>query len=251
MGAPALLAASGARPRTELKHGEVHAWIMDLDSPAADSSQVLNAAERNRAASYLNPLDASRFAASRASLRHILGRYLGADPAALRFDADPGGRPVLAAQHREQTQDGLGLQFSLSRSGGVAVLAVSTGLVGADVEVVAPREGLADLAAARFGTAEAICVLRGACAGTPLRSFYRHWTVREAWLKAVGVGLAGLRDTEFECGPTPVVRFRGTAGTMPDLQLHLLDISPRHATAVVATGQVTTCQRVPPGPDSQ
>ena len=59
--------------------------------------RLLDAAERNRATSYLSALDGARFAASRAGLRRILGRYLDADPAELRFDRDPGGRPVLAS----------------------------------------------------------------------------------------------------------------------------------------------------------
>jgi 4'-phosphopantetheinyl transferase len=250
MGAPAPVTACSTG-LGDLADGEVHTWIVDLDASADDSGGLLDAAERDRAASYLSPLEGARFATSRAFLRRILGRYLCADPAGLRFDTGPGGRPVLVGQHGPPGQD-TALQFSLSRSAGVALVAVSAGpasaaLVGADVEAIVPRDGLADLAAARFGPMEAACVAKGGCASSPLRSFYRHWTAREAWLKAIGVGLAALRDVEFDCGPGPVVRFRGTAGTMSDLRLHLLDSCPEYAVAVAATGPVTACVRLPPG----
>lgn len=258
MGAPAPVTACSAR-LGDLRHGEVHAWLVDLDASADDSSALLDAVERDRAASYLSPLDGSRFAASRAVLRRILGRYLGTDPAGLRFDTGPGGRPVLDGKHGQSDkhgqsskhgpsgQDVARLQFSLSRSAGIALVAVSAGQVGTDVEAIVPRDGLSDLAAARFGPAEAACVARGGCTGSPLRSFYRHWTAREAWLKAIGVGLAALPDVEFDCGPGPVVRFRSTAGTVSDLRLHLLDSYPEYAVAVAATGPVTSCVRLPPG----
>jgi 4'-phosphopantetheinyl transferase len=243
MRAPARVAAGSAGPgkggECELSYGEVHLWIVDLGTAADATWQLLNAAERARAASYLGAADRARFAASRAALRRILGRYLGADPATVRFDTGPGGRPVLAG---ELGQQALGLQFSLSRSASVALVAVSAGPVGADVEAIDARDGLADLAAARFGPTEAACITSGGCAGSPLRSFYRHWTAREAWLKAIGVGLAGLRDVEFYCGLVPAVRPRSAERTAPDLRLHVLDISPELAGAVAATGPITICQ---------
>jgi 4'-phosphopantetheinyl transferase len=235
-----------------LAPGEVHAWIVDLDESADDSSGLLDAAERDRAASYLSALDGARFAASRAALRRILSRYLGTDPAALRFGVGVGGRPVLARQHVRPGQGTAGLQFSLSRSASVALVAVSAGpasaaFVGADVEAIVVRDGLTDLAAARFGPAEAACVSSGRCTGSTLRSFYRHWTAREACLKAIGAGLAALRDVEFDCRPVPAVRFRSKAAALPGLRLHLLDSTPEYAVAIAATGPVTSCPRLPPG----
>jgi 4'-phosphopantetheinyl transferase len=238
MGAPAQIGAPSQR--------EVHGWVIDLDAPtdrSGCSRSLLDDAERSRAASYLSPRDGARFAASRTGLRSILGRYLGADPAALSFRTVPGGRPVLAGEH------GRRLQFSLSRSAGFALVVVSAGPgeagpIGADIETIAPRDGLPDLAAARFGPAEAACIASGRCTGSPLRSFYRHWTAREAWLKALGIGLSALRHTEFDCQNDLAIRFRGTRPP-PDLRLQLLEISPEHVAAVAAAGPVTAIRRLP------
>ena len=220
------------RQPARLSRGEVHAWVVDLDSQATCSLQSLNAAERDRAGRYLSPRDGARFAASRAALRAILGSYLSVSPVGLRFGTRPGGRPVLAAPGPA------GLEFSLARTAGLALVAVSLGAVGADIEEIRPHPGLAELAAARFGSAEEACIA-GGCAGTALTSFYRHWTAKEAYLKAVGIGLAGLAHIAVDCSPRPAIRFRGSP--VSGLRLCLPDVSPGIAAAIVSGGPVTGC----------
>jgi len=209
--------------------GEVHAWLIDLDTPPDAADQALGAAELARATSYLAPQDGARFAASRAWLRVILGRYLGAEPDRLQFAASPGGRPVLAGEHADP------IHFSLSRSADRAVVAVSRSPVGADVELVSARAGLTDLISSRFAAAEARCIADG-CGGSALRGFYRHWTAKEAYLKATGCGLAGLRTTELSCGACPAIRVGGHATSWT---LSLLDVAPDCAAAIVGSGPVT------------
>jgi 4'-phosphopantetheinyl transferase len=182
-----------------LDHGALHAWLVDLDAPGADTAARLDAAERGRAASLVRPQDGARFAASHAALRLVLARYVGGGPDDLEFRVGPHGQPRLAADE---------VRFSLARSGGLALIAVSRGPVGADLERVAARPGLADVALARFPAREAARVAVGCC-GSPTRSFYRHWTAKEAYLKAIGLGLAGLRDTELVCGARPVIWYTG------------------------------------------
>jgi len=211
--------------------GEVHAWLLELDGWPS-GRELLDSAERDRSASYLRPQDGARYAASRDAVRVILAGYIGGEPGHLRFAADRHGRPQLA---------GHGLQFSLSRSRGVALMAVSAHPVGCDLEFVRHRSGLADLAGARFAAAEAACIA-GGCAGTPTRSFYRHWVAKEAYLKATGRGLAALRDTEFACDPAPAIRFRGTPE--PGWLVTLTDVSPGMLAAIAATHPVTACRRL-------
>jgi 4'-phosphopantetheinyl transferase len=180
-------------------HDAVHAWLIDLDAPGAAAAVPLDAAERARAASFLRPRDGARFAASRAALRAVLARYLGGEPEDLDFRVGPHGQPRLAANE---------VQFSLARSGGLALVAVSSEPVGADLERVEARPGLADVAGARFPRREGERIAAGCC-GLPVLSFYRHWTAKEAFLKATGCGLAGLRDTELVCGGRLAIWFAG------------------------------------------
>ena len=111
--------------------------------------------------------------------------------------------------------------------------------VGADIEVVRPRSGLADLIASRFTAAEADCIKAG-CGGSPERGFYRHWTAKEAYLKATGRGLAGLRATELACGPPDAIRVDGSPAD--GWTLSLPEAEPDCAAAIVGGGPVTQCR---------
>jgi len=204
---------------------DVHAWLIDLDGWPADRV-LLDRGERDRSATYLRSRDGARFAASRSAVRVIASGYLGLEPEQLRLAADGRAQPLVA---------GHSLQLSLSRSDGLALLAVSPDSVGADLELARPRAGLADLIAARFAPAEAACIA-GGCAGSLTNSFYRHWVAKEAYLKATRRGLVALRDTELACGPPPVIRFRGTPEA--GWQLTLTDPAPGYVAAIVAARPV-------------
>jgi 4'-phosphopantetheinyl transferase len=115
---------------------------------------------------------------------------------------------------------------------------VSCSSVGADMELVHARSGLADLVTDIFSAAEARCIA-GGCGGSLLRSFYRHWTAKEAYLKATGRGLAGLRTTELACGARPAIRDRGHSANWT---LSLLDTGSDGAAAMVGAGPVTRCR---------
>jgi 4'-phosphopantetheinyl transferase len=225
-------ASRGSRRHSRVGPGEVDAWLIDLEAPPLGAARALWPAELARARSYLSPRDGASFAASRAWLRVILGRYLDAKQGVLEFDTSAGGRPRLAGD------DAALIHFSLSRSAGRGLVAVSCSPVGADLEHVRARAGLTDLVAGAFGAAEARCVAAG-CGGSPLRGFYRHWTVKEACSKATGRGVAGLQTMELTCGARPIVKVDGRTATWT---VSLLDAGPGRIGAIVGTGPVTSCQ---------
>ncbi len=221
------------RAKIAIPRGAVHAWLVDLDSVAsspAASAAGLDATEQARAASYVRPQDGARFSASRAVLRLILARYLGCAPGRLEFLVGPSGQPWLAGHE---------IRFSLARSGGLALVAVSSGPVGADLERLEPRRGLADVAAARFTAPEAACIAAGCAARTsPTRSFYRHWTAKEAYLKAIGIGLAGLREAELVCGPRPAIWLAGRP--VAGWPVEIADVAPGYLAAITGPYRRTT-----------
>src|ERR1700750_2685901 len=85
-------------------------WV-DLDAAAPD---VLDDAERARAARFAHAREGRRWAAARAALRAVLGERLGLEPALVRFTYGPRGKP--AAE---------GVRFNLSHAGPLALIAVS------------------------------------------------------------------------------------------------------------------------------
>nr|WP_259370591.1 4-phosphopantetheinyl transferase [Streptomyces sp. SCUT-3] len=126
--------------------GAVDTWLLRITPTAALRADLLDDGERERAARFRREEDRTRYVASHIGLRRLLGAYLGAAPAAVAFVrepcplcAAPHGRPAVAGQAEEAG----GLHFSLSHSGGFALVALAAAPVGADLEEV-PRPNVVD-----------------------------------------------------------------------------------------------------------
>jgi 4'-phosphopantetheinyl transferase len=223
-----------AEPRPcVLGPADVRVWLARLDERQASRPGILDAADKERAARYRYVAARRRFEQAHVALRRVLAGYLDADPASLRFSSDERGRPVLAGAHAGQPLD-----FSQSRTDDLALIAVSPDRVGADVESVRPRTALADLARSHYTAAELDC-LASDRDGSWLHGFYRHWTAKEAYLKAVGIGMAGLRDVSLDCGPSPGILWRGAPAV--GWVVSPVIVTPDHVATVVATAPVTSC----------
>jgi 4'-phosphopantetheinyl transferase len=120
--------------------------------------------------------------ASQAALRRVLGRYLGADTAAIEFERGEGGKPRLADPDAT-------LRFNLSHSGGLVLIALAAGReVGVDVERIRPRRNLPRLAERALNPAAAAAV-RNAPPAERIAAFHAAWCRREAIAKCHGSGL--------------------------------------------------------------
>jgi 4'-phosphopantetheinyl transferase len=174
--------------RGTIASDEVHLWAWALPSAAADLSthvEILDHQERERVQRFHFAGDAARYALAHANLRRILGAYLKQRPEKICFRNNQFGKPELAGE--------TSLQFSLSHSQSMAVLAVDHALpVGVDVEDVRPIE--TEVADAHFSATE-LSALRALQGDAWLTGFYRCWTRKEAVLKAEGVGLSRALDS--------------------------------------------------------
>src|SRR5258708_1498839 len=132
-----------------LAPGEVHVIAASLDElPLAAGRAWLSTGEAARAGRLHFPWDRHRFAAGRGLLRGLLGRYLGLDPAELRFVYGPRGKPGLGAEARD-------LRFNVSHSGGLALLAFVRGRhLGVDVERERPLPEAEEMAGRFFSPPE-------------------------------------------------------------------------------------------------
>jgi 4'-phosphopantetheinyl transferase len=162
-------------------------WARPADAPP-DWVDVLDAHERARLESLSRSAERQSFLASHALARVVLGAYLGAPPASLRFEAlcgtcgGPHGKPRLLGPSD-------GMQFSLARGGDRVALAVARAPVGVDVEElgrVSASGAAGDLA---LRPAEA-AVLDRMPDERRSAGFLRYWTRKEAVLKAMAVGRA-------------------------------------------------------------
>jgi 4'-phosphopantetheinyl transferase len=176
----------------------LHAVPLD----GAPDPALLAPDERERAARFVHDVHRRRFIVARAALRRILGAHLGVAPATLRFTEGAHGKPAL---------DGTGLEFNLSHSHELALVAVTRDApVGVDVEHLRPVADALGIARSHFAPSE-----RAALAAAPADArdlvFLRGWTRKEAFIKAIGEGLSHPLD-QFEVSLTDEARFLGIGG---------------------------------------
>lgn len=173
---------------TELPEDEVHLWRVELAAVAGGEPhwvQMLSEDERARAARFHFERDRQHFTATRALLRIILASYVGADPKALRFRYSDKEKPSLISERAENA-----VEFNVSHSGNAALLAFARGrALGIDVEYM--REHFDhDAIAARFFSENERRQLAALPPAERYRGFFRCWTRKEAYIKAVGTGLS-------------------------------------------------------------
>lgn len=174
-------------------------WRIPLATPTAPTEAelaTLSDAERERAARFRFDRDRSRWLVSHIATRAILGAELGVAPGEIRYALGPKGKPSLAWPDRS------GVEFNLSDSGDLALLAISRSTpVGVDVEFIKPMPDLAAIAESHFA-AEERAELLALPEAEQLDAFYRIWTRKEAYIKAVGSGLShGLDRFAVSVGP--------------------------------------------------
>jgi len=184
---------TGPDPPLDLPEGEIQVWAIPLDPPpsrVAALAATLTPDEEARAARFRFDIHRRRYVVGRGVLRALLGAYLGVPPARLRFDYRERGKPDLAAPWRRA-----GLSFNLSNSEDLALAGfVRGGDLGVDVEFLKEMPDLAEIAS-RFFSATEVAALACVPEAQKREAFFNCWTRKEAYLKAVGVGLAAPLDS--------------------------------------------------------
>lgn len=170
---------------------EVHVWAIPLVGDADRFDAMLAEREREKAGRFRFADHRRRYCISHGALRVVLGGYLAADPAALRFASGARGKPVLDGGHR--------LEFNLTHSAQLAMVAVARHAVGIDCEKVRHLERLLDIAQRQFSAAE-YAALQSLPERDQLAAFYRCWTRKEAYVKALGLGLSALDVFDVDLG---------------------------------------------------
>jgi 4'-phosphopantetheinyl transferase len=205
----------------EMRAHDVHVWTLHTSASEAIAARfdpVLAPDERERAMRLRFEHLRHSFVITRGVLRCLLARYMSLHPAAIRFKYGSKGKPALASA--------AGIEFNATHSGGSALFAFAMGCrVGVDLELMRPIAGSQDIAD-RFFCPEEAEEIRSLPPSQRDRAFFRCWTRKEAYIKAIGDGLSaplnGFRVTLRAEEPARLVHIghdtdAGQAWTLHDL----------------------------------
>jgi 4'-phosphopantetheinyl transferase len=195
---------------------------------------LLSQAELERSARFRFEEDRQRYVYGRGLLRELAGSYLGAQPKHLEFSYTANGKPQLTSASKDQ-----GLSFNLSHSGARLLLAFAWNReVGVDVELVRRDVETVQIAQRYFSQAEQreLVALESA---EQIPAFFRCWTRKEAYVKAVGGGLS-LPLSQFDVAllpdePAELLATRPDPAEAARWVLWNLDLGPDYAAALAVS----------------
>lgn len=209
----------------------VHLWLFELakftPSVRAGALDILSADERARSERYAYDPDRDAFIAARAQLRLVLAASAGTTPARLTFASNAYGKPTLVGTAHD-------LRFNVSHTHDLVVCCVTRQHeIGVDVETlgVPPLEIVE-----RFFSDPEIAAIAALPSDARRRAFYETWTLKEAFIKARGVGLSMPLNTFAVRIDPPGLLPYGDVTTPDRWWLHRVTSVPNHALAICVEG---------------
>ncbi|MEM7053600.1 MAG: 4'-phosphopantetheinyl transferase superfamily protein [Pseudomonadota bacterium] len=194
--------------------GQVHVWFVQLQNlpvmeVTAPDDLKARLSQRRMGQKFL--------------LRLLLGAYLGVPGRSIQMATNPSGKPALAGDWANS-----GLSFNLSHAGDWLVIAVADSVaVGIDIESSQRSLRWRKLSRRYFSAAEADWLdamddVEGAL------QFLKHWTAREALIKAMGCTIAGnISSVVLQTTATPQIELLPEDWPTADhWQLNLIEHSP-------------------------
>jgi 4'-phosphopantetheinyl transferase len=162
----------------------VHVWSISLaqtQEKITELRKILSSDELTRADRFYFDRDRNRFIVGRAMLRKILGCYLETAPEKLVFSYGSHGKPKVENNP---------FFFNLSNSGDLALCGVTYEKeIGIDVEYLLRELKDAEAIAKRFFSAKESAEFLSLLPEERQLAFFRCWTRKEAYIKAIGDGL--------------------------------------------------------------
>lgn len=169
------------------RHDQVDVWVDNLSHEflAKSLSEIqLPADEQKKGDLFKFVVDRNRYCRAHSYLRWVLAGYLNLSPKDIQFETTSEGKPFISAG-----QNTVELTFNLSHSADYVAIAVGKQYaLGVDIEAI--NHGISVLALSEeiFSTAERQQFLQ-LPASQKVTGFYRGWTRKEAYIKALGLGL--------------------------------------------------------------
>lgn len=206
---------------------------------------TLSADERVRSNRFHFARDRRDYILAHDLLRRSLSRYDDVAPAQWQFTADTQGKPFVSGPARPTSlADPRPLFFNLSHTRGLVACAVARNMpVGVDVERIDHAVHIVQLGERCFSEHELVALNR--CGDGARVRFFELWTLKEAVIKTIGVGLSHPLDTMcFDLDQAGVIAFVPPPGMdAADWHFALYAPSPDTRLAVAARGGIARAPR--------
>ena len=168
----------------------IHLWYIPLNIEASLDLlfPILSIDEQQKADRFYFKQHRERYILRKYALRQILSKYLTSHPKDILFVHNHHQKPSL-----QDNPDNL--QFNMSHSNNMALLVIAKKhLIGVDLECLKPIENILNIAN-NFFAPEEISQFSLVPSQQKLKTFYKIWTSKEAFVKAIGYGLSCPLDT--------------------------------------------------------
>ncbi|XP_033971132.1 L-aminoadipate-semialdehyde dehydrogenase-phosphopantetheinyl transferase [Trematomus bernacchii] len=180
------------------------------------ANRCIQREERDRIGQFVFAKDAKSAMAGRLLLRRFVCERMGIPWSEIRLERSPRGKPYLAAPLKVRSDSGtepLSWSFNLSHQGDYAVLAAEQGgQVGVDImkNTMPGTSSVPEffrIMTRQFTAYEWSVIQSAGTEHLQLAAFYRHWALKESFIKAIGTGLGfNLQRVEFHLAPEPLTQ---------------------------------------------
>jgi 4'-phosphopantetheinyl transferase len=220
-----------------LETGQIDVWLTSPHDVGGELQRaylrLLSEPEQARWARFVAPDARIQYLVSRALVRTTLSRYAEVSEHAWQFEANRYGRPYVS-----QPRASRDIYFNLSNTTGLVVCAIARDSdIGIDVENVTRTLDIDALAPTVFASKELADFRRSAPEHRRNR-FFSYWTLKEAYIKARGMGLSLPLDAFwFDLGgPVPLLHVTDRCGDQSE-RWRFYQYAPtlEHRMAIAAT----------------
>lgn len=192
--------------KQKLSANEIHLWTINprqITAPEKLNSlrTLLNNAELQKIQRYRHPEAQHNALITRAFVRAVLALYTDLSAQDLLFETTEHGKPEL-------TNSSLPLRFNLSHSNHLIICAVCLNHdIGCDVESISRKISVDGIARRYFSSTE-YQALQTLPPAVQQAKFFEYWTLKEAFVKATGLGISqGLQTFSFQIGTTEQAQY--------------------------------------------
>jgi len=219
---------------------ETHAWFVQPEKAAEPASidhyrHLLSIQETAQYKRFHFPDDAHRYLISHALVRIVLSRYTDIAPSDWTFSKGEHGKPEVS------NPNVAALRFNLTHTAGLVGCVVTLDNdCGIDAEHISTRHNPMGVAERMFSASECL-EMQQLKDATQLEYFFTRWTLREAYVKARGIGISfPTRKLNFRVNDEACVEVMFETDLQENecnWRFHLLRPTPEHIAAIaVHTG---------------